>query len=77
MTARKIIITTEVRKLLADLDVQFQQFDELTLKLTANAYSDLSMTDAVNTGADREHCRALIAALAYRLNLASTGRRAA
>ncbi len=64
--------TRKVRELLVELDVAMQKFHQETGRLASKNISD---TEAMNLGADREHTRAIIVGIAYRINKASRGER--
>lgn len=66
----RIVVTKEVRTLLAELDALFRRFDEKTQALS---YASTSDTDAINIGAEREQVKAEIIGMAYRIRNAAFG----
>ena len=70
---RRIVITTEVRALLAELDTVFDRYGVLNEKLAPQ--SGVSDSEAVDSGAEREHLKRVLLGLAWQLNKASTGRK--
>lgn len=70
---RKIRITAEARKVLAELDAKFDRYLELSEKLGPDGHIPDSET-AIGIGAEREHMKALIVGCAWRL-LKATGRK--
>jgi len=66
----KIVVTKEVRSLLAELDQAMQLFHNQTLILSGR---EISHSRAVDIGAERESNKISILGIAYRLNKASTG----
>jgi len=69
----KIKATSEVRKLLVELDGAFETFHRQTGALSERGQGALDSHMAVEVGAEREHQKALILGLAYRINKASRG----
>lgn len=70
---RRIVITAEVRTLLAELDKWMDQYLDQSAKLAPGV--DISHAEAVDIGADCERVKGIILGIAWRLNKASTGRK--
>ena len=63
----RIVVNKRVRALLAELRETFGRFDSYT-RICCDR--NTSMVDAVNAGADKEHCKAVILGLAHQINQA-------
>ena len=68
MTPDKYIVNAEVRALLVELDDAMEAYHSGTRIL---ADRSISNSVAVDTGAEREHVRARIVGIAYRIHQAS------
>lgn len=68
MSEPRIRVTTDVRRLLVELAVLFDEFDEQTEQLTDDG---LPQWEAANVGAERELTRKKIEGLAYQINNAA------
>jgi hypothetical protein len=73
MGMKKIVVNAKVRALLFELD---EIMDRLHAVASTLARRDISASEAMNAGADREAIRAQIVGVAYRLNEASIRRAA-